>query len=72
METIAARAAGDLSPEAPQHRQISRECIGNTVEQAPQPFAHLRYRRSSGLNGLQFLPPSVAVGNAADFESPGR
>ena len=69
--------AGDLSPESLQHRQISRDCmvLEITVKHALQPSADLRHRFAHLpaeflLDRLQFLPPSVAVGNAPDFKSP--
>src|SRR6202008_3413781 len=69
--------AGDLSPESCQHRQIpgNRVVLVVAVEYASQPSADLRYRfvhppADFLLDGLQFLPPSVAVGDAPDFESP--
>ena len=69
--------AGDLLPETRQHRQISRDCmvLVVTVENAFQPSSNLRHRvvhppAEFLLDFLQFLPPSVAVGNAPDFESP--
>ena len=69
--------AGDLSPESFQHRQVSRDCmvLVVTVEDAFQPSADLRHRVMHPpteflLDFLQFLPPSVAVGDAPDFESP--
>src|ERR1022692_694147 len=69
--------AGDLSSESRQHRQIpgNRVVLVIAVGYASQPFADLRHRfvhppMDFLLNRLQFLPPSVAVGNAPDFKSP--
>ena len=69
--------AGDLLPESRQHWQISGDgmVLVISVEYATQPSADLRYRfvhlpAEFLLDFLQFLPPSVAVGNAPDFESP--
>ena len=69
--------AGDLSPESLQHCQIPWDCmvLVIAVEHALQPSADLRHRfvhptTEFLLDALQFLPPSVAVGNAPDFESP--
>ena len=69
--------AGDLSPKSFQRRQISRDCmvLVVAVEYAPQPSADPRYRfvhlpADLLLDVLPFLPPSVAVGNTPDFESP--
>ena len=69
--------AGDLSSESREHRQIAWNCmvLVVAVEHAPQPSADLRCRfvhppSKFLLDFQQFLPPSVAVGNAPDFESP--
>src|ERR1700722_11826952 len=69
--------AGDLSPESFQYRQIpgNRMVLVIAVEHAFQPSADLRYRivhppADLLLEFLQFLAPSVAVGNAPDLESP--
>jgi hypothetical protein len=69
--------AGDLWSKARQHCQVARDCmvLVVAVEYAPQPSANLRCRfvhlsAKSLLNFLQFLPPSVAIANAPDFESP--
>src|SRR6266566_134821 len=69
--------AGDLSPESFQPRQIAGDCmvLVIAVEHAFQPCPDLRYRivhlpADLLLEFLQFLPPSVAVGYAPDFESP--
>ena len=69
--------AGDLSPESFQYRPISRDCmvLVIAVEHALQPSADLRHRfvhppAEFLFDRLQFLPPSVAVGYAPDFESP--
>ena len=69
--------AGDLSSESRQHRQIARDCMVLVVagEYASQPSADVRCRSVHPptellLDFLQFLPPSVAVGDAPDFESP--
>ena len=69
--------AGDLSPESLQRRQIPRDCMVLVIaaEHAFQPSADLRHRvvhppADLLLEFLQFLPPSVPVGDAPDFESP--
>ena len=69
--------AGDLSPESLQHCQIPRDCmiLVIAVEHALQPSADLRHRLVHPaaeflLDFLQFLPPSVAVGDASDLIVP--
>ena len=69
--------AGDLSSESRQYRQISRDgvVLVIAVEYAPQPSANRRDRcvhppTELLLDFLQLLPPSFAVGDAPDFESP--
>src|SRR5580692_3723231 len=69
--------AGDLLPESRQHRHISGDCVVLviTVEYAPQPSSNLRHRfvhppTEFLLDCLQFLAPSVALGDAPDFKSP--
>lgn len=69
--------AGDLSPESFQHRLIPRDRVVLVIaaEHAFEPCPRPRHRGVHPatevlLDGLQFLPPPVAVGDAPDFESP--